>query len=479
MKANRIIIALVMLMAGMSSCQDWFDVSPKADVKAEDMFEAESGFRDILTGVYGLMIHENLYGRQLTFGYTDVLAQYYNQITTQEHEYIKTVDFKYNEPVDKAVIEKIWSTQYKAIANLNTLLAYIDKKQEVFSSDAIYRIYKGEALGLRAFLHFELLRIFAPAYTSNPNAGGIPYVTRYMTGVTPQSTVAEVTDLLIRDLTMALTLLEADPLYSIEANEAYSTRNVRSYRFNYYAVAATLARVYQWRGTAADMAEALKYATKVIEDAKFSWVHYSSMQSQNPSEWDRLFSSELIFRLAITDMDEEVEPYFYDNTDKTKRLSPSVVQWEGIYEFEKGYGADWRYEKNWQYSGSDPIFAKYWQYENGSYGGFVPVIRWSEMHYIAAEASVATDPQKAVHYVDTVRYNRYLRDFPLDKNLSEERIKEEIYKEYRKEMIGEGQLFYYYKRLKYMNIPGSAISGNDDVYVLPMPDNEIEFGNRN
>ena len=69
MKANRIIIALVMLMAGMSSCQDWFDVSPKADVKAEDMFEAESGFRDILTGVYGLMIHENLYGRQLTFGY--------------------------------------------------------------------------------------------------------------------------------------------------------------------------------------------------------------------------------------------------------------------------------------------------------------------------------------------------------------------------------------------------------------------------
>lgn len=159
MKANRIIIALVMLMAGMSSCQDWFDVSPKADVKAEDMFEAESGFRDILTGVYGLMIHENLYGRQLTFGYTDVLAQYYNQITTQEHEYIKTVDFKYNEPVDKAVIEKIWSTQYKAIANLNTLLAYIDKKQEVFSSDAIYRIYKGEALALRAFLHFDLLRL--------------------------------------------------------------------------------------------------------------------------------------------------------------------------------------------------------------------------------------------------------------------------------------------------------------------------------
>ena len=470
---NYLFLAFGLLIAG---CSDYFDVRPKSQVLVEELFESEQGYEDQLIGVYKRMSATSLYGKEMTFGLMEVLSQNYELPTGSAYE--EAAKYNYRNIGIRSIVDAIWLEMYSAIANLNIMLKYIDKDPSIFSGDT-YAIYKGEALGLRAFLHFELLRIFAPAYTSNPNAGGIPYVTRYMTGVTPQSTVAEVTDLLIRDLTMALTLLEADPLYSIEANEAYSTRNVRSYRFNYYAVAATLARVYQWRGTAADMAEALKYATKVIEDAKFSWVHYSSMQSQNPSEWDRLFSSELIFRLAITDMDEEVEPYFYDNTDKTKRLSPSVVQWEGIYEFEKGYGADWRYEKNWQYSGSDPIFAKYWQYENGSYGGFVPVIRWSEMHYIAAEASVATDPQKAVHYVDTVRYNRYLRDFPLDKNLSEERIKEEIYKEYRKEMIGEGQLFYYYKRLKYMNIPGSAISGNDDVYVLPMPDNEIEFGNRN
>ena len=474
MNLKNIIFILGVLFLG-SSCENFLDVHPKGEVTGKELLKDRKGFENALYGVYATMRNQTLYGRYLSYYTLDVMAQYY---TSFGNTYVSELRaFNYKQTDVETEFYNIWCKMYNNISNVNNILENLDNISA--SSLKYYPIYKGEALGLRAFLHFELLRIFAPAYTSNPNAGGIPYVTRYMTGVTPQSTVAEVTDLLIRDLTMALTLLEADPLYSIEANEAYSTRNVRSYRFNYYAVAATLARVYQWRGTAADMAEALKYATKVIEDAKFSWVHYSSMQSQNPSEWDRLFSSELIFRLAITDMDEEVEPYFYDNTDKTKRLSPSVVQWEGIYEFEKGYGADWRYEKNWQYSGSDPIFAKYWQYENGSYGGFVPVIRWSEMHYIAAEASVATDPQKAVHYVDTVRYNRYLRDFPLDKNLSEERIKEEIYKEYRKEMIGEGQLFYYYKRLKYMNIPGSAISGNDDVYVLPMPDNEIEFGNRN
>ena len=38
-----------------AACENWFDVSPKSDVKAEDLFQQESGFRDVLTGVYSLM----------------------------------------------------------------------------------------------------------------------------------------------------------------------------------------------------------------------------------------------------------------------------------------------------------------------------------------------------------------------------------------------------------------------------------------
>ena len=61
-----------------AACENWFDVSPKSDVKAEDLFQQESGFRDVLTGVYSLMSAPESYGRQLSFGYVDVLAQYYN-----------------------------------------------------------------------------------------------------------------------------------------------------------------------------------------------------------------------------------------------------------------------------------------------------------------------------------------------------------------------------------------------------------------
>ena len=343
MKANRIIIALVMLMAGMSSCQDWFDVSPKADVKAEDMFEAESGFRDILTGVYGLMIHENLYGRQLTFGYTDVLAQYYNQITTQEHEYIKTVDFKYNEPVDKAVIEKIWSTQYKAIANLNTLLAYIDKKQEVFSSDAIYRIYKGEALALRAFLHFDLLRLFGASYAENPKKAAIPYVMAYTSNIYPQDSVGGVITKVLGDLTASLDYLKNDPILTgknvTETDDNGYLLN-RQVHLNYYAVKGLMARVYLYKK---DYQNAALCASEVIESGRFEWVKQENLT--NAKMADLTFSTEHLFALNVVNLGSRAEKYFTGGNlgfalDETNLLEyyESAQDYRYLYQFKSGTG---------------------------------------------------------------------------------------------------------------------------------------------
>ena len=69
---------ILSLFVALTGCNDWLDVSPKADMKAEDLFGTEAGFRDALVGVYALMCGTNSYGRDLTYGYLDVLAQYYN-----------------------------------------------------------------------------------------------------------------------------------------------------------------------------------------------------------------------------------------------------------------------------------------------------------------------------------------------------------------------------------------------------------------
>ena len=46
---------ILSLFVALTGCNDWLDVSPKADMKAEDLFGTEAGFRDALVGVYALM----------------------------------------------------------------------------------------------------------------------------------------------------------------------------------------------------------------------------------------------------------------------------------------------------------------------------------------------------------------------------------------------------------------------------------------
>jgi hypothetical protein len=82
-----------------------------------------------------------------------------------------------------------------------------------------------------------------------------------------------------------------------------------------------------------------------------------------------------------------------------------------------------------------------------------------------------------VELLNAVRSHRKLTDYPLSSSLTAVEIQDEIYKEYRKEFLGEGQLFFYYKRLNLPVIDGAGVVANDNVYVLPLPDNEMEFNN--
>src|SRR5437763_3910709 len=103
--------------------------------------------------------------------------------------------------------KNIWNSMYVCIANLNNLLAAIDSRQSVFTGNN-YQLVKGEALGLRAYLHFDLLRLFAPSPAqSGLNSQAIPYVTKLSPYTVPTSTTGEVLDACLSDLTVAKSLL--------------------------------------------------------------------------------------------------------------------------------------------------------------------------------------------------------------------------------------------------------------------------------
>ena len=55
-----------------AGCCDWLDVRPKSQVKEEDLFTSEAGFRDALTGIYALMGSVDTYGGNSTMGLLDI-----------------------------------------------------------------------------------------------------------------------------------------------------------------------------------------------------------------------------------------------------------------------------------------------------------------------------------------------------------------------------------------------------------------------
>lgn len=72
--------ALLIPVLALGACNDWLDISPRTEIKSDDNFSSEQGYKDALTGVYILMTDQAVYGKEMTFGMVDVLAQYYTGI---------------------------------------------------------------------------------------------------------------------------------------------------------------------------------------------------------------------------------------------------------------------------------------------------------------------------------------------------------------------------------------------------------------
>ena len=84
------------------------------------------------------------------------------------------------------------------------------------------------------------------------------------------------------------------------------------------------------------------------------------------------------------------------------------------------------------------------------------------------------NPGKALEFLNEVRKHRGIISDLTDAT----KIREELTKEYTKEFLGEGQLFYYCKRNELSNFPYMTWkpASEENVYILPKPDLEIEFG---
>ena len=239
-----ILLLATLLFAG---CEEWLDVRLKSKVKSDDLLSSEQGFEDALVGVYSKLIGEELYGRQLTYGFFETLVGNYDLNTSNSTVYADVAKGSLSATNVRSVTDGFWNGLYNAIANLNNILDQIDGHRNLFSENR-YALIKGEALGLRAFLHLELFKIFGDF--SDLDAAAIPYVATLTKNPVPDSSGREVIARAIEDLEQAEALLrDADPVcegtFSVEGDVFLGDRHLR---MNYYAVRALQARALLWSG---------------------------------------------------------------------------------------------------------------------------------------------------------------------------------------------------------------------------------------
>ena len=79
-------VSVVLGCLFLSACSDYFDVRPKSQVLAEELFSTEQGFDDQLVGVYKRLASTTLYGQEMAFGLMEVLSQNYNLAAGNPYE---------------------------------------------------------------------------------------------------------------------------------------------------------------------------------------------------------------------------------------------------------------------------------------------------------------------------------------------------------------------------------------------------------
>lgn len=156
------LMALALLSGG---CKGWLTIDSSDRIMENTLFETEEGFFTALNGVYAELPQASLYGKSLAAVTFDVQAQYFD--TTQPSTHTFNTLGAYSAEARKTAVADTWDKAYFVIANVNKILEHCESDRDVLS-DRAYHIIRGEMLGMRALLHFEMLRIFGPVFAEAP-----------------------------------------------------------------------------------------------------------------------------------------------------------------------------------------------------------------------------------------------------------------------------------------------------------------------
>ena len=455
-------IGILLLAVQLSSCESFLEVEEVGRASIPVFFTDMDGIRAALPGTY-TAVHK--YYDDYFMLYPDAAGDLFNMIPTGEGTKMYT-QFNYLSTPEEEIgaVGYIWRDGLRAMANANNILEYhpILLKENPGSLEELDRI-KGEALFLRALIHFDLVRVYAQPYnfTSTASHPGIP-ILLYTPGPNEnlhRSSVAEVYDQILGDLQTAENILSEYPKRS-------------SYHASHQAVQALLARVNLYME---NWPAAKQYADQVIGTSQLTigeeYVNMFRTVSQ---------SSESIFQLSghlkgssIRDFYTPAGPIGYAS-EKLISLydNPQDLRLK-LLDVEGGTNTTLKYEVPGQTEEERQID--------------IVVLRAAEMYLIAAEAMAQMNQlSEAEDYLKAIQA-RALGIDPSEVELSyssQEELLDIILEERARELSFEGHRLFDLNRLgrdlergEDVNSSMKTLTHPSPYFILPFPQSELNANN--
>lgn len=498
MKMKRLMQWLLAAMV-LTSCNDWLDIKSDSVLLEEEIFGDYTGVQMAVNGVYREISVTNLYGKNLSWGFTSALAR--NYLTSGlPTELVEASNYNWKNSSVQEVTESTWAKAYNVIASCNNIIQQVEKKDSSFfnNKDIEKQLILAEMRGLRALLHFDMLRLFCPMPSgTNQGSPAIPYVTRYPDHQPERMTMEQVLENIVSDMEFAQEKL--GPLDTLKfaawtkgrqhrfTSGAHATPlggddflNYRGLRMNYWGATALLARIYMWMGNeemAYKNAAAIK---RFVDTGWFKWTpannhgNYDAYpEMSDPKRWEELL-------LGF---------YNKDNLENFEKAA-SYDHYFRMNEMEKLFGLetdDYRYKFYNRYNDNHRYLV--WERPIASITNMsgtvttnithqcplIPVVRFPEMYHIMIECLINKGQiVEAKALFSTLRIQRGVKEYALPDDPDD--LKEKLVYDMIREGLTEGQTFFMYKRLNHDIFNGDRdIPMTADKFIAEYPNNETSY----
>ena len=458
---------LYILIIGVSfGCgKNFLDRQPTNFASRTDAYSSIQAIQSALTGCYSNLKDYRYYGRNF-YLFTEVYTDNAKLSSTNTGNFSSF--YNYSVISNTPELDQFWKLGYKIIARTNNIIdALTSLKNTPYTQK---RQLLGEAYSIRALVYFDLVRIFAQAYTISTGVEfanghgwhiGIPVIinaTYQDSLILPQrQSVDSVYKIILNDFNKADTML--------------STQNADSYTFSSSAVEALLSRVYLSMGNY-NMPLGLSY--NLIKSNQFHLIENTKYKAS----WGLSTNEESILSLSIT----------LNNNNGQNAI--------GYMLSKSGYGDIVVSKDLYSLYTETDVRKQLYQKENDifclKYPGQlsvlgidnIPIIRYSEIYFNYIESVLlktncsALGIRIVLPYLDTLM-KRSDKNAIIPPNLSGVDFYKLVLNERRKEFAFEGQRYFEIKRLQTTinridcNSQICTITYPNYLFAMPIPISEI------